>query len=314
MPEPVGESPVQNRAIVWQGDIEAARHAGIPIVALESSVFAQGLPPPHNREAHRLMCAAVREAGAMPAVTAVVGGRASVGISDATLKRFLTTGAPKVSARDLGWAIGARSDGATTVAAAIAIAAQAGIEVFATGGIGGVHRGQAFDESADLLELARQPVITVCAGAKSILDLPATVERLETFGVSVIGYRVDEFPGFFTARTGIRLTTVADSPAQIARAFLAGRAMGRSAGVLVVQPPPADAALDAHTVDRAVVAAIREADAAGVRGAAVTPFLLAAVDRATNGASVRTNLALLDANARLAGEIAVALAAEPARD
>ena len=309
-----GGEPARRGAIAWQAAVEAARSAGTPIVALESSVLAQGLRPPHNRDAHRLMCGAVLEAGAMPAITAVVAGLATVGISDETLERFLTSGAPKVSARDLGWAIGSGRDGATTVAAAIAIAAQAGVDVFATGGIGGVHRGRSIDESADLMELSRQSVITVCAGAKSILDLPATVERLETLGVSVVGYRTDEFPGFFTARTGIRLATVAVSAAEIARAFVAGRSLGRAAGVLVVQPPPANAALDPEAVDAAVSHALREADAAGIRGGAVTPFLLAAVERATGGASVRTNLALLEANARLAGEIAVALAAERVRD
>ena len=260
------------------------------------------------------MGAAVRESGAMPAVTAVVQGQPSVGISDETLERFLAGGAPKVSVRDIWWAMAGRLDGATTVAAALAIASAAGIDVFATGGIGGVHRGGTHDESADLLELSRANVVTVCAGAKSILDLPATVERLESYGVAVVGYRTDKFPGFFTARTGIPLSAVADTATEIARAFLAAQSLGRAAAMLVVQAPPAHAALDADVVESAVDTALREATLAGIRGSAVTPFLLAAVERATGGASVRANLALLEANARLGGQIAAAIAAERVRD
>jgi pseudouridine-5'-phosphate glycosidase len=283
-----------------------------PTVALESSVFAQGLKPPANREAHTRMCAAIREHGAEPAVTAVVNGRAVIGLDDADLERFLTKGARKVSARDLGPAIASGVDGSTTVAGTLAICASAGVEVFATGGIGGVHREpdgrRSWDESADLLELSRARVITVCTGAKAILDLPATLERLETLGVTVLGFKTDEFPGFFTARTGLRVAAAA-SEDEIARAFLAGVALGRPGGVLVVQPPPASDAMNGEVVDSAVEASLREAREAGITGAGVTPFLLAAVDRATGGQSVRTNLALLAANAGLAARIAVALAA-----
>lgn len=282
------------------------------MVALESSVFAQGLKPPANREAHTRMCAAVRAHGAEPAVTAVVNGRAVVGLADADLERFLTSGARKVSARDLGPAIVSGADGSTTVAGTLAICAWAGIEVFATGGIGGVHReaegGRSWDESADLLELSRNRVITVCAGAKAILDLPATLERLETLGVTVLGYGTDEFPGFFTARTGLRVTPAA-SEDEIARAFLASTALGRPGGILVVQPPPAADAMNGDLVTSAVDSALREARKAGITGADVTPFLLAAVERATGGQSVRTNLALLETNAALAARIAVALVA-----
>jgi pseudouridine-5'-phosphate glycosidase len=262
------------------------------------------------------MCAAVRANGAEPAVTAIIGGAVSVGLKDADLERFLTSGARKVSARDLGPAIAAGIDGSTTVAATLAICTSAGLEVFATGGIGGVHRepdgGRSWDESADLLELSRNRVITVCAGAKAILDLPATVERLETLGVTVLGYRTDEFPGFFTARTGLRVAAAAGED-EIARAFLAGVALGRPGGILVVQPPPAADAMNGDVVARAVDSALREARTAGITGASVTPFLLAAVERATGGQSVRTNLALLEANAALAARIAVALAAAKGR-
>lgn len=257
------------------------------------------------------MCDAVRESGAVPAVTAVVGGRASLGIDDATLERFLTAGAPKVSARDLAWAMASGGDGATTVAGALAIASAGTLDVFSTGGIGGVHLrthpDAPFDESADLLELAHTSMVVVCAGAKSILDLAATVERLESYGVSVIGYRTDEFPGFFTARTGLPVGAVAQSADDIARAFLASRALGRRSALLVVRPPPEASALDPKLVDDAVGEALAAARTSGVRGAAVTPFLLAAVERATGGRSVATNLALLEENARLAGQVAVAI-------
>ncbi len=259
------------------------------------------------------MCDAVRANGAVPVVSGVSGGAALVGLDDETLERFLTSGATKVSARDLGHAIAMRRDGSTTVAASLAIATVAGIEVFATGGIGGVHRRDTplapLDESADLAELACNPVITVCAGAKSILDIPATLERLETYGVPVVGFRTDEFPGFFTTRTGLRVAARLDSAEEVADTFLAARALGRRTGLLVVQPPPAGAALDRAEVEAAVAQALVAATAAGIQGAALTPFLLAAVERATGGASLKANLALLEANAALAARVAVALAA-----
>jgi pseudouridylate synthase len=296
--------------VVRSAAVQAAAREGRPLVALESSVLAQGLPIPANAEAEARMRAAVEAEGAAPAITAVVRGRLSVGLEPDDLRRFLAReGVAKVSARDLAVAMVDERDGATTVAAALACAEAAGIPVFATGGIGGVHREPAFDESADLLALSRTPVVTICAGAKSILDLPATLERLETLGVTVVGYGTDEFPGFFTARTGLRVPARADTPGRLAALVQASRRLGRPGGVLVVQPPPADAALDADVVTDAVDAAVASARAAGVRGAALTPYLLAAVERATAGASLRANLALLEANARLAAQVAVALAA-----
>ncbi len=257
------------------------------------------------------MRSAIRERGAVPAVTAVVNGVPVAGLDGADLERFLArAGVAKVSARDVGWCMARGSDGATTVAASLAICVRAGIDVFATGGIGGVHRaasGVSFDESADLLELAQSSVITVCAGAKSILDLRATVERLETLGVGIIGFRTDEFPGFFTTHTGLPVSAVADSAGEIAAAFLAARALGRAGALLVVQPPPAALALDPRAVEDAVAEAVMAAAAAGIAGAALTPFLLAAVERATGGRSLAANLGLLQANAALAAEIAVAL-------
>ena len=288
--------------------ISAARERGGAVVALESSVLAQGLLPPFNREAAMRMLRAVEAAGATPAVTAIVRGLPSLGLEPDDLERFLARdGVRKVSARDLGIAIADGADGATTVAATLALCALAGIEVFATGGIGGVHRDAPFDESADLVELARTPVIVTCAGAKSILDLPATLERLETLGVPVVGYGTDELPGFFSVSTGLRLTARLDTPGAIARAWQAHRALGRTSAMLVVQPPPAEHAVPADVVEHATRAALEAARAAGIRGAAVTPYLLADIQQRTNGRSVEANLALLEHNARLAGQIAVAL-------
>lgn len=287
----------------------AARGSGRPVVALESSVLAQGLPAPANREADARMRAAVRSCGAVPAITAVVRGIPTVGLDGEDLERFLArTGIPKVSARDLPWAIASGSDGATTVAAALALAALAGLNVLATGGIGGVHHGEPVDESADLIELSRTPAVVVCSGAKAVLDLRATLERLETLGVCVIGFRTDQFPGFFTARTGLSVGAVAEAPRDIAAAFRAARALRRPGSLLVVQPAPAETALDAAVVEDAVSTALGAARAAGVSGTAVTPFLLAAVDAATGGRSRAANLALLEANAGLAAAVAVELA------
>jgi len=285
--------------------IEGALRRGEPVVALESSVLAQGLPIPHNREAATRMLAAVTNAGATPAITAVVAGSATVGLAADELERFLARdGVRKVSARDVPSAIVKAQDGATTVAASIMLAAAVGIEVFATGGIGGVHRDAPFDESADLAELARTPMIVVCAGAKSILDLRATWERLETLGVPVIGYRTNEFPGFFSAETGIKLDTRVDDVAEIVALYRAHRALGRLQAILVAQPPQSSAALPRASVDEAVEQAQSEARRDGIQGADVTPYLLAAVNRLTEGGSLAANLALLEQNAALAGEIA----------
>ncbi|MEO7456281.1 MAG: pseudouridine-5'-phosphate glycosidase [Gemmatimonadaceae bacterium] len=285
------------------------RAAGSPIVALESSVLAQGLPIPSNRQAAEEMSAGVIRGGAIPAITAVVRGEVTLGITDEELERFLAReGVRKVSSRDMPVAMAQKADGATTVAASLCVAVATGTSVFATGGIGGVHRDAPFDESGDLVELSRSPVVCVCAGAKSILDLPATLERLETLGVTVVGYGTDELPGFFTTTTGLRLTARADSPGEIADIFLASRALGRRQAILVVQPPPADLALPRGLVDGAVAGALVKARAAGISGARTTPFLLGAVLEATEGRSLFTNLGLLRENATLAGQIARELA------
>ena len=272
-------------------------------------MLAQGLPIPANREAAERMTGAVRRAGAVPAVTAVVNGTCTLGLEAEELERFLKRdGVRKVSSRDLPVAIVQGADGATTVAASLSIAGAKSVQVFATGGIGGVHRYAPFDESADLVELARTPMVVVCAGAKSILDLPATLERLESLGVTVLGYQTDELPGFFTRSTGLRLSARVETPEEVAAVHGAARALGRTQAILVVQSPPSDVALPQEEVDGAVVTALEFARRSDIGGPALTPVLLAAVERATGGRSLRANLGLLEENAALAGRIAVALA------
>jgi len=288
--------------------VAAAIADGRAVVALESSVFAQGLPIPANKKAARSMVEAVESRGAVAAITAVVRGIPAAGLTAEELERFLARGGiVKVSARDLALAIARGTDGATTVAAAVRLAHLAGIEVFATGGIGGVHRAPPFDESADLAELARTPVIVVCSGAKAILDLRATAERLDSLGVTVIGYRTAELPAFYGAESGIAVPRV-DELSEIVAIYRAQRALGASSALLVVQPPPPPFALPASVVERAVVEGVRESTRAGIQGSAITPFLLAYVDKATAGRAREVNLALLEQNAALAASIATALA------
>ena len=289
--------------------IAAALQSGRAVVALESSVLAQGLPIPQNREAAERMVGAVDRGGAMPAITAVAHGRPVVGLQPDELERFLRReGIRKVSARDLPSAMASRADGATTVAASLVLAHRAGVTVFATGGIGGVHRDAPFDESADLMELARTPMVVVCAGAKSILDLRATSERLETLGVPVVGYQTDEMPGFYYASTGIPLDTHVDRVKDIIAMIRAHRSLDRAQSIVVVQPPPQDVALDRATIEEAVDLAQQQSRRDQVAGGNVTPYLLAALNHLTGGRSLRANLALLERNAALATEIAVGLA------
>jgi pseudouridine-5'-phosphate glycosidase len=297
-------------------EVRAAVADGRAVVALESSVLAQGLPAPANAEAAQAMLRAVRDTGAVPAITGVVDGVVAAGLSSVELARFLERrGVVKVSTRDLPTAMARRLDGATTVAAALRIAHLAGIRVFATGGIGGVHRTTSaaratYDESADLIELSRTPLVVVCAGAKAILDLPGTMERLETFGVSVVGYRTSELPGFVTAQTGIGLETRVENAAEAAAIYLAQRRLELPAALLLVQSPPAGSALPADLVRTAVDEAVSRASREGVGGAALTPWLLRAIGDATGGKSLGANLALLEANARLAAEVARELEAK----
>ena len=301
-------------------DVRDALKRGAPVVALESSVLAQGLPIPSNRDAAERMVRAVRTHGATVAITAISRGRPQLGLGGADLERFLCRdGVRKVSSRDLGAAMAQGADGATTVAATLVLARAAGIEVFATGGIGGVHRRSAKeiarnaqwrDESADLPELTRSRVVVVCAGAKSILDLAATWERLETLGIPVIGYRTSELPGFFTAQTGIQLSMRCETAEEIARIARAHWSLGNGQGVLVVQPPPATHALSGEEMNSVVESALSDAEHKGIEGPATTPFLLDAVSRLTNRRSLDVNLDLLESNAALAADIACALARE----
>jgi pseudouridine-5'-phosphate glycosidase len=278
------------------------------VVALESTLITHGLPRPKNLEVARAMEAAVREAGAVPATIAILGGQINVGLTDPQLEYLAgAEDVRKCSRRDLPIAVGRGEDGATTVAGTMLIAHMAGVRVFATGGIGGVHRGHPFDVSADLLELGRTPVTVVCAGAKAILDLPLTLEVLETQGVPVIGYGTDEFPAFYSRSSGLPLDVRCDTPQEVAAILRARDTLGLPGGVLVTVPVPPDDELPASQAEEAITRALAEAEAQGVTGKAVTPFLLARVSELTGEASLRANIALLLNNARVASAIALAL-------
>jgi pseudouridine-5'-phosphate glycosidase len=293
-------------------EVRDALADGQPVVALESSLIAQGLPAPHNLETARGAEDAVRAAGAVPATTAVEDGRLVLGADAALLERLADPAArpAKAASRDLGPLLAARRLASTTVSATMRIAAMAGVRVFATGGIGGVHRGAAssFDVSSDIDELAATPVAVVCSGAKSILDLPATLELLETRRVPVVGLATDQLPAFYAARSGLHLQHRVDSSGEAAAVVAAHLALPGAGGLLLVQPPPAEVALDAGAVDAWVAAALVDAERAGIRGGAVTPFVLARVAEASGGRSLQANLGLIVNNARAAGELAVALA------
>ena len=290
---------------------EAIKAAGA-VVALESTIIAHGLPQPDNLRVAREIEAAVRGAGAVPATIAVLGGEVHVGLDDAGLERIGTgDDVAKCSVRDLPVVCARGGDGATTVAATAHLAQRAGIGVFATGGIGGVHRDAAasFDESADLVALAQTPICVVCAGVKSILDAGATLERLETLGVTVLGYRTGQLAGFYLTDSGEPVPWRVDSAAEVAAIMRARADVGAPGGVLVANPLPVDEQLDPALHDRVLDEALAAAADGGVHGKAITPFLLDRLNRATGGDSLRANIALVTRNAALAGEIAVAAAA-----
>lgn len=298
--------------IRYGAEARAALDAGRPVVALESTLVAHGLPRPDNLEVAQAAEQAVRSAGAVPATVGMLGGELVVGLDEAQLTRLATgEGVAKLSVRDLAVAAAARVDGATTVASTSAVAAAAGIGVFATGGLGGVHRQAAdtFDESADLVALARTPVTVVCAGVKSILDVGATLERLETLGVAVVGYRTRRFPGFYRTDSGFGLDWSVDSPAEVARIMRARECHAVCPAALVVANPlPADEQLDPALHDEVLASALSTMDQEGITGKAVTPFLLAYFHRATQGRSLKVNIRIILRNAALAGEIALAAA------
>ncbi|MCC7359894.1 MAG: pseudouridine-5'-phosphate glycosidase [Anaerolineales bacterium] len=289
-------------------EVRDALSARRPLVALESTVITHGLPWPQNLELARQLEATVRAGGACPATIAVLQGEVKVGLSDAELAHLAQApGVIKVSRRDYGVAVAQKRDGGTTVAGTMIAAQWAGIRVFATGGIGGVHRGLGearLDISADLPELARTPVVVVCAGAKAILDLPATLEWLETHGVPVIGYGTDEFPAFYSRTSGLRLAARADTAAEAALLVKAMWDLDLNSGALLCVPVPEADARPAAEMNTAIEQALREAAAAGVRGSAVTPYLLARMAALTEGHSLAANLALLKNNARVAAEVA----------
>ena len=292
-------------------EVAAALAEGRAVVALESSLIAQGLPVPHNLETALASEVAVREEGAIPATTAIDGGRLLVGAPQAVLERLAdpTNAAGKAGSRDLAPLLAGSQLASTTVSAAMRIAAMAGIPVLATGGIGGVHRGAAtsFDISSDIDEIAATRVAVVCSGAKSILDLPATLELLETRRVPVIGIGVDELPAFYTMTSGLRLTHRVESPTEAAAVLNTHLAIDGSAGILFVQPPPADLAIPAAEIDGWIESANEEAAAQGIRGGAVTPFILGRVVSLSQGRTLRTNIGLIVNNARMAARIATAL-------
>ncbi len=290
-------------------EVEAALAGGRAVVALESTVIAHGLPRPLNLDmAHRLE-QLVRKCGAVPATIAVLDGKLIVGLDDAQIERIADEGREvhKLSCRDLSVAVARGWDGATTVATTMWIANRVGIAVFATGGIGGVHRGTLADVSADLPELARTPMTVVCSGAKSVLDLAATREWLETYGVTVVGYGCSEMPAFYTRRSGLPIDVRADSAHEVAMLARARNELGLEGAILVTVPVPIEVEVAGDVIESALDEALDEAERLKIGGRDVTPFLLARMSERTGGATLAANVALLENNARVAAEIARAL-------
>ena len=290
-------------------EVRQALAEGKPVVALESTIISHGMPYPKNVETALLVEKTIRENGAVPATIAIIGGRLKAGLSPDEIE-YLGKAGPKVakaSRRDLAAIVARGADGATTVTTTMIIAHMAGIKVFATGGIGGVHRGAevTMDISADLEELGSTPVMVVCAGAKSILDLGLTLEYLETKGVPVIGYGTDELPAFYTRRSGFGVDYRVDSPEELATMFKAHLALGMKGGMLVTNPIPEEYAMDKAVIDAAIEQALSEAKAAGIHGKETTPFLLAKVVELTGGDSLESNIRLVLNNATVAAKTAV---------
>jgi pseudouridylate synthase len=299
-----------NELIQLSPEVAAARAEGRPVVALESTIIAHGMPWPQNLQTAREVEDVIRAEGAVPATIAVIGGRIRVGLTDDELQQLAQSpDAMKLSRRDLPFAIATGRLGATTVAATMICAHLAGIPVFVTGGIGGVHRGgaESFDISADLQELARTPVAVVCAGAKSILDLGLTLEYLETHGVPVLSVGQDNFAAFFTPDSGFKADFRMDDAAEQARFIRAKWALGLSGGVVVSNPVPADLAMPREEIDAITAQALAEAYAQGIQGKAITPFLLARIKALTGGRSLATNIALVKNNALAGARLARAL-------
>ena len=298
--------------VILSPEVSAALAAEKPVVALESTIIAHGMAYPANVETALAVEQVVREHGAVPATIAVIGGKLKAGLSHEEIERFGKEGPNiiKVSVRDLPFVAGRNLDGATTVAATMRIAGMAAIPVFATGGMGGVHRGagESFDISADLTEMTRSNVALVTAGAKAILDLPLTLERLETDGVPVIGYRTGEFPAFYSRSSGLKVPMRADSAAEIAGIMRSKWELGLEGAVVVANPIPEADEIPSAEVGPVIATALAEAERLGIRGKDVTPFLLSEIVKATKGRSLQANIALVKNNARVAAEIAVAFA------
>jgi len=300
-----------SRAFVYSQEVYEARQKGMPIVALESTIISHGMPYPQNVETARKVEAVVRSQGATPATIAILEGKVHIGLDANALELLGKAGSTckKTSRRDIAYVIANKLNGATTVSGTAFLASKASIPVFVTGGIGGVHRGGelSMDVSADLTELSQTGVTVVCAGVKSILDIRRTLEVLETLGVPVFAYGTEEFPAFFTTKSGCRAPFRADSPAVIARAIQAQRSLGLPGGLLVGVPIPKDEQANGMLVEQAIESALREADEKGVQGAETTPFLLKRVNELSKGASLKSNIALILNNAKVGAAISVAL-------
>lgn len=300
-----------NRYLEISPEVSDALSNGRPVVALESTIISHGMPYPQNLETALHVEKIIRENGAVPATIAIIGGKLKAGLSEAEIEHLAKKGldVPKASRRDLPVLLARGSDGATTVTTTMMIAHMAGISVFATGGIGGVHRGAetTMDISADLEELAQTPVMVICAGAKSILDLGLTLEYLETKGVPVIGFGTEELPAFYTRSSGFGVDYRIDTPNELASAFHAQREMGLKTGMLVANPIPEEFAMDRRVIDAAIAEAVRESAEQGVRGKELTPFLLAKVKDLTGGDSLESNIRLVYNNARVAAMTAAEL-------
>lgn len=298
-----------NKYLDISPEVQRALNEGRPVVALESTIISHGMPYPKNVETALSVQQTVREHGAVPATCAIIGGRLKAGLTDAEIEYLGKAGqkVAKASRRDIAALVARGADGATTVASTMIIAHMAGIGIFATGGIGGVHRGAelTMDISADLEELAATPVMVVCAGAKSILDLGLTLEYLETKGVPVIGYGTDELPAFYTRKSGFGVDYRVDSPAELACMFKAQKELGFKGGMLVTNPIPEEYSMDKALIDAAIEKALSDAAVAGIKGKATTPFLLARVVELTGGDSLESNIKLVLNNAALAAETAV---------
>lgn len=300
-----------NKYLDISPEVQQALADGKPVVALESTIISHGMPYPKNVETAMLVEKTIRDNGAVPATIAIIGGRLKAGLSPEEIEYLGKSGrkVAKVSRRDLAAIVASGADGATTVTTTMIIAHMAGIKVFATGGIGGVHRGAetTMDISADLEELAHTPVMVVCAGAKAILDLGLTLEYLETHGVPVIGYQTEELPAFYTRKSGFGVDYRLDTPAEVASAFHVKRELGLEGGMLVTNPIPEKYSMDHEVINAAIDKAVAEANEQGVHGKAVTPFLLARVKELTGGDSLESNIQLVYNNAALAADTAVEL-------